>query len=190
MKWRVLIALCMALHSGGVWAADGGRDLARAIITQLGQVPERTRTFHETRGIGALTHPLVSTGILVFHRPAYLRKDTLAPHPEDMIMDGDTVSIRRGSGAVHVVTLSQNPALSLLATTLRAPLEGDRAALERYYALAASGDARGWTLVMTPLGADGARVVRTVTLTGRNNVIDTLRVVQANGDVRTLTLDP
>lgn len=166
------------------------RALAREIISRLGQVPERTRPFHETREIAALTRPLVTSGVLIFRRPAYLRQSTLVPHHEEMILDGNAVSIQRGTDSAHVVALDQSPALAVLATTLRAPLEGDIAALDRYYTLAATGDDRAWMLVMTPSDPDAMRFVRTVSLWGRNNAIDRLRVVLANGDVQTLTIDP
>ncbi|MBS0965930.1 outer membrane lipoprotein carrier protein LolA [Acetobacter okinawensis] len=175
---------------GQAWAADGAADLSAQVIAHLGQVGERIQTFHEKKDIAALTHPLLSNGVLVFHRPAYLEKKTQAPRPETLVIDGDMVSIQRGAGDVHHVALAQNAALALLAATLRAPLEGNLPALTHDYAVTAQGDLGAWTLRMTPISAQAVHLVRLVVLTGRNNAVDSLRIVQANGDVQTLTLDP
>lgn len=191
MKCFSLLMACGLLGGlGQAWAADAGAGLTGQIIAHLGQVPARTQFFHEQKDIAALTHPLLSNGVLVFHRPAYLEKNTQAPRPEILVIDGDMVSIQRGGGGVRHVALAQNPALALLAATLRAPLEGDLPTLAQDYAVTAQGDLGAWTLSMTPVSDQARHLVHLVVLTGRNNAIDSLRIVQANGDVQTLTLDP
>lgn len=191
MKVLPLVIACGLLGGvGQAWAADNAADLSAQVIAHLGQVSERTQTFHEKKDIAALTHPLLSNGVLVFHRPSYLEKKTQAPRPETLVIDGDMVSIQRGAGDVHRVALAQNAALALLAATLRAPLEGNLTALTHDYAVTAQGDLGAWTLRMTPTSAQAVQLVRLVVLTGRNNAVDSLRIVQANGDVQTLTLDP
>ncbi|MFT8417537.1 MAG: LolA-related protein [Acetobacter sp.] len=186
----LLMAFSLLSGVGQAWAADGGGDLTGQIIVHLGQVPERTQTFHEKKEIAALTHPLLSSGVLVFHRPAYLEKHTQAPRPETLVIDGDMVSIQRGTGGVHHVALAQNPLLALLAATLRAPLEGNLPALTQDYAVTAQGNLGAWTLSMSPISDQAMHLVHLVVLTGRNNALDSLKIVQANGDVQTLTLDP
>lgn len=186
----LLMAYGLLSGIGQAWAADDGTELSAQVIAHLGQVGERTQTFHEKKEIAALTRPLLSSGVLVFHRPAYLEKKTQAPRPETLVIDGDMVSIQRGAGDVHHVALAQNAALALLAATLRAPLEGNLPALTHDYAVTAQGDLGAWTLRMIPTSAQAVRLVRQVVLTGRNNAVDSLRIVQANGDVQTLTLDP
>ncbi|GAN64046.1 fatty acyl CoA synthetase [Acetobacter indonesiensis NRIC 0313] len=163
-------------------------DLATQIVTHLGSVSERTEHFHETRELGVLTHPLLSSGVLVFRHPAFLEKETLSPRPETLVIDGDTVSVQRGGHVRHIL-LAQNPALALLATTLRAPLAGNMAALRQAYTVTAQGDMGAWTLTMTPLSEQAHKMVRQVVLSGRNNAVESLKVIQANGDRQTLMID-
>lgn len=188
--FSLLVAWGLLAGMGQAWAVDNGTDLAGQIIAHLGQVPERAQPFHEQKDMAALTHPLLSSGVLLFHRPAYLEKNTEAPRPEKLVIDGSMVSIQRGTGSVHNVPLSQSPALALLVTTMRAPLEGDMASLTHDYTLSAQGDLGAWTLNMAPLSPQAVHLVRLVVLKGRNNAIQSLKIVQANGDVQTLTLDP
>lgn len=187
--WAAL-GLLVGLGQAQAQTADSADDLTGQIIHHLGQVPQRTQSFHEEKEIAALTHPLFSTGVLVFHRPAYLEKNTQTPHPEKLVIDGSMVSIQRGGGGIHHVPLAQSPALALLVTTMRAPLEGDVATLTRDYTLTAQGDLGAWTLSMAPASPQAVRLVRLVVLKGRNNAIESLKITQANGDVQTLTLDP
>lgn len=64
------------------------------------------------------------------------------------------------------------------------------ASLTHDYTLSAQGDLGAWTLNMAPLSPQAVHLVRLVVLKGRNNAIQSLKIVQANGDVQTLTLDP
>lgn len=191
MKVFSLLAISGLLAGmGQAGAAENDVDLSRQIIGCLGQVVQRTQPFHEEKEIAALTHPLFSSGVLGFHRPAYLEKMTQAPRQERLVIDGGMVSIQRGTGSVHHVPLAQSPALALLVTTMRAPLEGDMATLTQDYTLSAQGNLGAWTLSMTPVSPQAMRLVHLVVLKGRNNVIESLKIMQANGDVQTLTLDP
>ncbi|MGV4877177.1 LolA-related protein [Acetobacter indonesiensis] len=190
MKRFVVLLLCGGFFTVAPQARCEGvtDDLATQIVTHLGSVSERTEHFHETRELGVLTHPLLSSGVLVFRHPAFLEKETLLPRPETLVIDGDTVSVQRGGHVRHIL-LAQNPALALLATTLRAPLAGNMVALRQAYTVTAQGDMGAWTLTMTPLSEQAHKMVRQVVLSGRNNAVESLKVIQANGDRQTLMID-
>lgn len=189
---RRLVALLLCLNALSFFhpARARAQDLADAIITGLGQVHQRQNAFHEVRVIGALTQPLDSAGSLSYRAPGHLEKLTLTPRREDLVIEGDMVTIVRGKAAPQTLDASRNPALQLLVDTLRAPLDGDVERLKRSYRLAASGELGSWTLELTPANDAVAKQVRTVTLTGRNNAILGLRIVQANGDTQSLTIAP
>ncbi|WP_086640932.1 LolA-related protein [Acetobacter tropicalis] len=171
------------------WCQNIEDDLAARIVSHLGAVSERSEHFHETRDLAVLTHPLSSSGVLVFRRPAFLKKETLSPRPETLVINGDVVSVER-EGHTRQILLTENPALSLLATTLRAPLAGNIGALRHAYHVSANGDLGAWTLIMTPLSEQARKMVREVVLTGRNNAVETLKITQTNGDRQTLMIDP
>nr|WP_025825393.1 LolA-related protein [Acetobacter persici] len=190
MKRLAFLLLCGGLFVAAPSARceDVPVDLAAQIVTHLGSVPERTEHFHETRELGALTHPLLFSGVLIFRHPDFLEKETLLPQPETLAIEGDTVSVQRGGHVRHIL-LAQNPALALLATTLRAPLAGNMAALRQAYTVSAQGDMGAWTLTMTPLSEQAHKMVRQVVLAGRNNAVESLKILQANGDRQTLMID-
>ncbi|MBS1002094.1 outer membrane lipoprotein carrier protein LolA [Acetobacter persici] len=190
MKRLAFLLLCGGLFVAAPSARceEGPADLAAQIVTHLGSVPQRTEHFHETRELGALTHPLLSSGVLIFRHPDFLEKETLLPQPETLAIEGDTVSVQRGGHVRHIL-LAQNPALALLATTLRAPLAGNMAALRQAYTVSAQGDMGAWTLTMTPLSEQAHKMVRQVVLSGRNNAVESLKILQANGDRQTLMID-
>ncbi|MBO1324794.1 outer membrane lipoprotein carrier protein LolA [Acetobacter sp. TBRC 12305] len=193
MKLRpVMLPLCLSVLFFPLLCGPArAQDLADAIVTGLGQVHQRQNVFHEERVIGALTQKLESAGNLSYRAPGHLEKLTLTPRREDLVIDGDMVTIARGTAAPQTLDASREPALQLLVDTLRAPLDGDVERLKRAYHLHASGDlGGGWTLEMTPANDDVAKQVRTVTFTGRNNAILGLRIVQANGDTQSLTITP
>jgi hypothetical protein len=187
---RRLLLLGLALSPASSRAEPGTDKLAETVIARLGLVAERRQGFHEVRTLAALSTPLTESGVLIYRRPGHLEKLTLSPRREELVIGGDSVSIRRGDGPARTVALDQSPELALMATTLRAPLDGDLAALRRFYRLEASGDTGHWTLHMIPADERAARVVRRVEMTGENNAIRTMRIEQANGDVQSLTMAP
>lgn len=187
----VLLLATLALQGAHAATSVGNSSaLGDEIMARLGQVPQRQQTFHETREIRALTAPLRSQGVLLFRRPDYIEKKTLAPRPEDLVVNGSTISITRGTAPARLVDAAHNPGLALLVATLRGPLEGDAALLKQYYRLDAAGDLGSWTLTLTPARPEVARFVQSVTMVGHNNAIASVRVLQANGDVQTTTIDP
>ncbi|MBF0857335.1 outer membrane lipoprotein carrier protein LolA [Gluconobacter oxydans] len=164
---------------------------ADAILTRVGAVPARDNTFHEVRNLVTLTRPLESSGTLKWRAPDYLEKLTLSPRREDLVIRGSTVTMMRGTAQPQTLDATRNPALQLLADTLRAPLSGDTALLHRYYHIAVSGTEGGlWTLTLSPATNDVRHFLKQVAIAGTNNAITRLEVIQANGDHQTMTILP
>ncbi|BBC80060.1 fatty acyl CoA synthetase [Acetobacter orientalis] len=74
--------------------------------------------------------------------------------------------------------------------TLRAPLDGDAALLRRYYHITATEQGADWSLYLTPASDKVAALAKSVTLSGKNNAILRIVLVQANGDTQTMTIAP
>lgn len=188
MKIRHLLAggFCLLSWAQPVFA----QDLADELVARLGQVHARQKPFHETRTLAALKTPLESSGVLIYRAPGYLQKTTEQPRAEDLIIAGDSVTISRNHAAPQSVDMARVPALRLLADTLRAPLDGNIAVLRRYYHIAASEKGADWTLYLTPATDKVAELAKSVTLSGQNNAILRIVLVQANGDTQTMLIDP
>lgn len=188
MKIRCVLACGVSLL---LWAQPMfAQDLADTLITRLGQVQARQKPFHETRNLAALKAPLESSGMLVYRHPGYLQKTTEQPKAEDLVINGDMVTISRNHAAPQSIDTAKVPALRLLADTLRAPLDGDAALLRRYYTMTATEQGPDWAIYLTPVSEKISKYAKSVTLTGRNNAILRIVLVQANGDTQTLTIAP
>lgn len=188
MKMRYLLACGFCVLN---WAHPAfAQDLADTLITRLGLVHARQKPFHETRTLAALKAPLESSGVLIYRYPGYLQKTTEQPRAEDLVINGDVVTISRNHGAPQSVDVARVPALRLLADTLRAPLEGNVALLKRSYHMTASEHGADWDIDLTPASDNVAKLVRSVTISGQNNAVLRIVLVQANGDTQTMTIAP
>lgn len=163
--------------------------LEDTILARIGAVHERQNRFYEVRVLAVLTKPLESSGTLTWHAPDYLEKLTETPRREDLIIQGESVMVTRGTAQPQTLDATRNPALQLLADTLRAPLSGDLTLLRRYYHVSASGnEASNWTLTFAPAAAEVAKLVQKVSISGINNAITRLEILQANGDSQIITI--
>ena len=169
-------------------AAAAALPLAEAVMAQLAALPSRTTRFVEEKRLTSLTTPLVSRGRLVFIRPSHLEKQTEAPKPERLVIDGDLLTIAEDGEAPRTVALDEHPALRALADTLRATLMGDLAALRRIYAIEEQGTLQAWRLMLVPLAPALRRNLARVTLDGNGAVLRQIVIQQANGDAERLTL--
>jgi len=169
-------------------AAAPAAPLAEAVMAQLAALPSRTTRFVEEKRLASLTAPLVSRGRLVFIRPAHLEKDTEAPKPERLVIDGDQLTIAEAGEAPRTVALDEHPALRALADTLRAALMGDLATLRRIYAIEEQGTMQAWRLMLVPHAPALRGALARVTLDGGGAELRQIVIQQANGDAQRLTL--
>ena len=124
----------------------------------------------------------------MFIRPAHLEKDTEAPKPERLVIDGDQLTIAEDGEAPRTVALDEHPALRALADTLRAALMGDLATLRRIYAIEEQGTEQAWRLMLVPIAPALRRSLARVTLDGSGAELRQIVIQQANGDAERLTL--
>jgi len=146
-------------------------------------------TFTEVRHLAVLDRPLESSGELLYEAPDRLEKRIEKPRPETLVLAHGILSATRGKHT-RTVELSAWPQLAPLLESLRATLSGDRAALERIFGVELRGDAARWTLELTPRDREAARAVTRVIVAGRNAHLETVEILEADGDRSLLTLGP
>lgn len=137
--------------------------------------------FTETRHLAMLDAPLVATGELVYVPPARLERHTETPVRETMVLDGDTLSLTR-EGKTHTLRLRDYPEAAALIESIRATLGGDRATLERTYALSLAGDEKAWTLDLLPADPAVVKVVLRIRISGSRGEVRGVDILQADGD--------
>ena len=155
-------------------------DLAH-LMARFATVKSASAQFVERRYLHFLKGPLVAKGVLVFTAPDRLEKKTLEPAPEDMVVDGDTLTIQR-EGQTQTLSLSAYPQVGAFIEGIRATLTGDAASLQRIYQTDLRGIESDWLLQLQPRDPAMQAVVRSISIWGNGNVIDRIQTIEHDGD--------
>ncbi|PKO35430.1 MAG: acyltransferase [Betaproteobacteria bacterium HGW-Betaproteobacteria-7] len=145
--------------------------------------------FVEKKYISLLDKPVVATGEMSYSAPDRLEKRTLTPKPETLVLDKDKVSIEREQQKLTISLANQPEALAFV-DSIRGTLSGNRAALEKNYALHLSGTEEKWVLTMLPSDQRISAVILRIVVTGSRNQVLGIEYLQADGDRSVLTIEP
>lgn len=146
-------------------------------------------SFVEKRYIALLDTPVVATGEMRFTPPDRLEKFTLTPKPEILRLERDMLSIERENQKL-IIQLGNQPEATAFVDSIRGTLAGDRAALERNYALYLAGSPEKWTLTLLPSEPKIAALLQRITISGSRSRIRSIEYLQADGDRSVLTIEP
>lgn len=145
--------------------------------------------FVEKKYLAILDKPVVSTGEMTYTAPDRLEKRTLTPKIETLLLDKDILSIEREKQKLSINLANQPEALAFV-DSIRGTLSGNRAALEKNYALHLAGNADKWVLTLLPSDQKIASMVQRITVTGNKNQVRVIEYLQADGDRAVLNIDP
>jgi outer membrane lipoprotein-sorting protein len=151
------------------------------LMSTLAQNRSGRASFTETKYLSIASQPIESSGELVFIAPDHLEKRTVSPKPENLVVDGDHVTIER-NGHRYTLALAQYPQVAGFIESIRATLAGNRYALEQLYRVAIAGHGDDWTLTLTPLDTRMRKVISTITLDGTRDRLRTVTIRQGDGD--------
>ena len=172
---------------GAISLASAGDSRLDDVMRELAQRRHGHAAFVERQYLAILERPLESSGELFYDAPGRIEKRTLLPKPSSLMLDGGTVSIRRGS-RTYAASLRDYPQLASLMGSIRATLAGDRAALEQSYALSFAADGIGWTLTLVPRDLAVAAVVARMRISGTGATVLEVEVRRADGDRSVMTI--
>ncbi|CAN7744842.1 hypothetical protein D9M68_110810 [compost metagenome] len=175
--------LALATPSG---AATFGVD---QLMSTLAQRKSGRVLFTETKYMAIVDKPVQSTGELLFTAPDHLEKRTLSPKAENMVLDGDMLTVER-DGKRYTMPLQNYPELAAFIESIRGTLAGNRQTLERYYKLGLEGRASRWTLTLTPADSRMAAVISQVRIDGSQDALDRVEIRQADGDRSVMKIRP
>lgn len=145
--------------------------------------------FVEKKYLAILDKPVVSTGEMTYTAPDRLEKRTLTPKVETLLLDKDILSIEREKQKLSINLANQPEALAFV-DSIRGTLSGNRAALEKNYALYLSGNSDKWVLTLLPSDQKIASMVQRITVSGSKNQVRVIEYLQADGDRSVLNIDP
>jgi len=174
------VALTLALALPATADAASPWTLDRLMST-LAQRHSGRATFTETKYLAIASQPIESSGELSFVAPDRLEKRTVSPKPEDLVVDGDHVTIAR-NGHRYTLALAQYPEVAAFVESIRATLTGNRFALEKIYNVAIAGHGDDWTLTLTPLDSRMQKVISTITLDGTRETLHAVTIREPDGD--------
>lgn len=175
-------------------AAPAAREGAAAFgVDQLMSALARRKSgrvlFTETKYLAIVGKPVQSSGELLFTAPDHLEKRTLAPKPENLVLDGDMLTVER-DGKRHTLPLQNYPEVAAFIESIRGTLAGNRGTLERYYKLGLEGRASRWTLTLTPADSRMAAVISQVRIDGSQDALNRVEIRQADGDRSVMQIRP
>ena len=145
--------------------------------------------FVEKKYFAILDKPVVATGEMTYTAPDRLEKRTLTPKVETLLLDKDILSIERDKQKLSINLANQPEALAFV-DSIRGTLSGNRAALEKNYALHLAGNADKWVLTLLPSDQKIASLVQRITVSGSKNQVRVIEYLQADGDRAVLNIDP
>jgi hypothetical protein len=159
------------------------------LMSALAQRKSGRVLFTEKKYLAMLERPVESSGELVFVAPDRLEKRTVTPKPENLVIEGDMMTVQRG-GKTFTMPLQNYPEIAAFIESIRGTLAGNRTALERYYRLGVEGRAGRWTLTLTPADSRMAAIVSQVRIDGANDALDSVEIRQADGDRSVMKIRP
>lgn len=186
LAWpQLLVALPLLLLAAPARAEDA----LGALMQRLAGRPHAHATFTETQTFAMLKRPLESSGELFFTPPDRLEKRTLAPKPESLVVEHDTLRLKRGKRELNVA-LGAYPQLAPLVEGIRATLAGDRGTLERVFAVTLSAQDDEWSLALVPRDPQLARVVSRLLIAGRGDQVVSVETLRTGGDRSLMRITP
>jgi len=184
----VLPVLLAWLAAAALPATAAAFDLD-ALAALLAQRKSAESRFTEERIVSGFDSPLRASGTLSFSAPDRFARQTLEPRPESMVVEGNTVSIRRG-GRTRQMALDAVPELTALVEAVRGTLTGNADTLRRHFTVRVEGSAAQWTMTLLPRDERLAAQVREMRIVGQRGDLRTLELWLAGGDRSLMTIEP
>ena len=183
IKQLVTGFLLAALTAPALAAFDVGQ-----LMGELARHKGGKARFVEKKYIAVLDKPVVSTGEMNYTAPDRLEKRTLTPRVETLLLDKEMLSIEREKQKL-TINLGNQPEALAFVDSIRGTLTGNRAALEKNYALFLAGNLDKWTLTLLPSDQKIAAIVQRITVSGSKNQIRSIEYLQADGDRSVLSIE-
>jgi outer membrane lipoprotein-sorting protein len=176
------VAKAQAIQSPATIQASN-ETLLKSVMNRLSLVTTAKANFTEQRFSKLLDAPTESTGTLVYTAPNRFEKHTLKPVEERMSVERDIVTLEQvARKQKRSIFIGQNPALTAVIDGMRGALSGNLPALQQNFSVTAQGSSTSWQINMVPFEAKQLGYVRNIKVSGKENVIDSIEIQQADGD--------
>jgi hypothetical protein len=186
---RVLLlpALASALLASATALSATPDEGLDSILASLAQRRHGHALFSEQIDSALFKRPLITSGELFFDAPDRMEKKTLQPAQEDVLVEGDIVTIVRGTHHTSM-RLGDYPQLGPVLNGIRATLAGDRPALEKDFRLAFTSSGSGWALTLQPLPTQSKPLYKHIRILGVGGTVQSVTLERVTGERTTMTL--
>jgi hypothetical protein len=176
----ILVAVLCLLAVGARGEAPRSLTLDE-LLRQMASTPGVVAEFRESKELALLEAPLEARGTLYFMPPNRLARVTRLPSVTRLVLDGSHMRFEDATGA-NEVELGDDPVARHFADNLMAIWRGDRAQLERLYALEFQAEAARWELALAPRGAPLDRFIASIRLRGDGAEMREMDLLEKDGD--------
>ena len=186
MPLRVpLLMLCLGLGlATPAWALDLATLAAQLALRKGGEA-----RFTEERFVTGFDGPLRASGTLSFTAPARFARYTTEPRAESMVVDGNSLVLKRGSRS-RQMALDAVPEVAALIEAVRGTLTGNAVALDKHFKVKVEGSATQWTLTLVPRDDRLATQVREIKIAGLTSEVRSVELWLAGGDRSLMLIEP
>lgn len=178
----LLLVLPLAVASFAI-PASAQAPTADSVLARFARIDGLTLRFHEVKQIALLSSPIVTDGTIAYARPGRLARRSGST---TVLISGSSLQMSE-AGRVQRIDLASQPIVRSFIDSFVQLLAGDRAGLERGYALSFAADAEGWTLTLRPRAAPLTQFLRDVVFRGRGDDLLSMTMTEVSGDVTTTT---
>jgi len=158
------------------------------LLVQFRAIPGLSAHFREEKKLAILSAPLLSEGTVHFAPPGRLARHTTAPAPSTLLIDGDRLTFGDGKES-ESIPLEGNPVVRLFVDSFLKLLVGDKAALERIFAIELRARTGGWELRLKPKVAPMTQVLDSIVIQGSGVVLSKMTISELTSDETVTVFD-
>ena len=129
-----------------------------------------------------LSEPLVASGSLEHRGDGALVRRVTDPYLETTTLYGENVLVEREGSKPRRFSLDRAPELRGMLASFGALIKGDRALLDRYFRMSASGSGDAWTIELKPRDAKLARRLAAIRVDGEHDRARCFTMTEPDGD--------
>jgi hypothetical protein len=175
----------LVMHASAAAGQSAKERRLAELLEEFSELPGLSAKFREEKNLDLLAVPVQSEGVLHFDPPGRLLRRVEKPRESVALIRGDRL-IFKSENEKQEIDLADNPVVAGFVQSFRDVLAGDRQALEKTYRVAfESAEQGGWKLTLEPRKEPLTRFLKKMVLEGKEAEVETMKMVQANGDERT-----
>jgi len=171
--------ICLALASAPLHAADPDVD---KLLARLPRPAPDSTNFVEVRYSSLLEKPIVVSGRLEHREDGSLVRRVEWPYQEVTVLQGENVSVERAGSKPRRFALDRAPELRGMLASFGAILQGDRALLDRYFAVTVQGSDSRWEITLTPRNDKLKRHLSRIVVAGTGSRPKCFTLEEPDGD--------